>query len=370
MNATTDFTTTDIAIAPADLRAALKSLKHGYEKRNTIPVLGTCRIAANSASGLVKMTATDLDLRISTTIEARVDRHLKAAVPFAALQALASDDGDEVGLSVEGEILTMTSDGMTARQRLLCGPEDFPVSNFPKDAPQIRIGESDLHRLLRLGKHCTSTEITRYYLNGTYLTQNKTTATLRSVTTDGHRMAVIDCDTKACELPEGILPWKAVAAILSETRDGGNRVAEVAMTGQHISVTIGDTRIESKLIDGTYPDYTRVIPKADAKSSATLTRAAVERILRMQVAISGDRRPALRLDPERGEMVAECHDGNRISAPMQCQGKTATGFNSKYLADQLRVASPVELSWGENGDPAIIRGEDLQALWVLMPMRV
>ncbi|WP_234986495.1 DNA polymerase III subunit beta, partial [Pseudooceanicola marinus] len=241
-------------------------------------------------------------------------------------------------------------------------------------------------RLFDLGRSCVSREETRYYLNGTFLTTKPEVGTLRAVTTDGHRMAIIDCDaparfiegpringSKATDRPDGlIVPVRAVDLLIAIARKAGNAPLTFAADARHLLVTAPGLRLVIQGIDGTYPDYTRVTPPASDAFTAHLSTSALSRLRTIASATCYGRSLPLRLDPGAGRMSLSMPDGVDLSIALQGHatkdGQTAT-YSLALLSEFARIAPAFTLSSAGRGEPARIVTEDPEALWVLMPMR-
>ena len=278
-------------VALAELRLAANRLGRVIERRNTIPALGCVRIRFKSDR--LTLEATDLKMSLALDLEAQtsgcadlVVSHralagfLRAARGPVTITHIPGEDHDRVRLS-DGEIQVTL--------QLSIPPEDFPQPF--KDPEGMRVASAftlsgaQALRLFDLGRSCVSREETRYYLNGTFLTTKPGAGTLRAVTTDGHRMAIIDCDeparfiegpradgSKATDRPDGlIVPLRAVDLLIAIARKAGNAALTFAADARHMMVTAPGLRLVIQGIDGTYPDYTRVTPPAsDAFTAHTV----------------------------------------------------------------------------------------------------
>jgi DNA polymerase-3 subunit beta len=361
-------TTPATSIPASELRRVLPILTRVVERRSTIPVLHTIRLTATAGADTLRLIATDLDIEIKARIETITDQDVDLCIPAPVFHM--ARDGDTLHLAC-GEI--------AARMRLGAPPEDFPMMACPglDDAPGITLSESALHRLLRLARHCVSTKETRYYLKGVFLTSHPERGTLRAVATDGHRLAMIDDDTA---LPEGwpsmIVPRRAADILLAMTNPQGNAEVTLQATDTRLRAVRDGMTVTTKLIDGTFPDYTRVIPKAEATCRATLNRAGIARLDRAYRAVAGKTMGrAAKLDPEAGQMIMTGPDA-RVTAPLTIDGDHAIGFNAAYLSEQTRITPTIRIRWANGSDPAIIEAVDemdhpeRDARWILMPMRV
>ncbi len=367
-----------LSIPEGELRRALPILRRVIERRSTIPVLHTMRLTASAGADTARLIATDLDIEIRAKIEAGVDRDTDLCIPAPVFAMATGDGAAALDLASDGDTLQITAGDIAARMRLGAPPEDFPMMHASglDEAPRVTLSESALHRLLHLCRHCISTEETRYYLNGIHLTTHPERGTLRAVATDGHRMAVIDDDTKPPEgWPGMIVPTRTVNVLCAMTSAKGNAEVTLHATETKLRATRDGMTVTSKLIDGTYPDYTRVIPKDAPTSRATLNRAGITRLDRAYRAVVGIHMTrAAKLDPEAGQMVITGPD-TRVSAPASIEGETAIAFNAGYLVAQTRVTPTIRVEWASDNAPAMVMAVDelehpeRDAFWILMPMR-
>jgi DNA polymerase-3 subunit beta len=308
----------------------------------------------------------------------------RACVPFRLLAHIASSMTGGLRVTHEpprlderhpmkrdhARLTLATDDGISATINLLCPPEDFPVLAMPDDWQTMTLAPSPLRRLLSLTAPCISTEETRYYLNGVFLTRKPDSTTLRAVATDGHRMAVIDDGTEAPEGLKHIVPAIAVKSILHLVDRRANDDVTVMIAERRIRVITGSVRMDCKLIDGTFPDYTRLLPVAPIQRTVTLTETA----LRSLTSFANERHAAVRFEDGRATM-RDLEAGEislpvpMVARPEAAQGQ-AYGFALKYLTAQARMTPTFQLALASPVGPARVTGEDPDALWILMPMRV
>lgn len=378
----------DTLLIPASrLRDICRQVGLAVERRSTIPVLETVLIDATATATTFR--ATDLDIEIAVTAEDMTTAApFRACVPFRLLSRIAASMTGVLRVTHEApkpdkrhpmradhaRLTLATDDGISASINLLCPPYDFPSVTPPKAEPTdwqtMTLTPTALRRLLALAAPCISTEETRYYLNGIFLTRKPDSTTLRAVATDGHRMAVIDDTT---EVPEGlavILPKITVKSILHLVDRRANDDVTIQIGANRLRLTAGSIRLDSKLIDGTFQDYTRVIRAYPIQRTVTLTTAALRSLLPFAL----ERSPAVRFSDGRATM--RDFDLGEVSVPVpmtavpEATPGATYGFNLRYLTAQARLTPTFQMALASPSDPARVTGEDPDALWVIMTMRV
>ncbi len=362
--------------------AFLKALTHVQsvvERRNTIPILSNVLLQAGD--GLLKLTATDLDLEIVESVAAEVGQSGATTVPAHMLYDIVRKlpDGAQLELDQAGDGQRVAIFAGKSRFALQALPhEDFPdlaAGDFPH---RFEVAASDLKGLIEKTRFAISTEETRYYLNGIYFHEVAAGDLLRAVATDGHRLAQaqIARPDGAKGMPGIIVPRKTVLEVvkLFETVDGN---VEVSLSPSKIRFSAGDLVLTSKLIDGTFPDYERVIPRNNEKMLEIDTRSfatAVDRV--STISMEKGRAVKLQISPGKLTLTVNNPDSGSAEEELSCSydaDPIDIGFNSRYLMDvagQMK-SDAMLLQLADSGSPTIIRDPgDAQALYVLMPMRV
>jgi len=364
--------------------ALLKSLGHVHrvvERRNTIPILANVLIKAED--GKLSLKATDLDLEVTDSIAAEVSPGGSTTVPAHMIYDIVRKlpEGAQIVLEGTGDRAVLTIRAGRSRFTLQTLPEsDFPGLAAGDMSHSFKLAASELKRLIDKTQFAISTEETRYYLNGIYLHAAGTgkNATLRAVATDGHRLAQCELPLPAgaAGLPGVIVPRKTVGEVQRLIETGEGEVA-VELSAGKVRFTIGDVVLTSKLIDGTFPDYGRVIPVGNDK---TLTvdkkdfEAAVDRVS----TVASERGRAVKLSITGGRLMLSVTNPDSGSATEEIEidydsDPLDIGFNSRYLLD---IAAQIEgevavLKLADPGSPTLIQDKDSKgALYVLMPMRV
>ncbi len=369
------------SIERGPLLKAVAQAQSVVERRNTIPILANVLIEAEGSN--VQFRATDLDIEVVDKAPAQVERAGATTVSAVMLHEIVRKLPD-------GALVTLTDDSAAGRLSVQAGrshfnlatlpKEDFPVmanaeyaSNFSAPAPVLR-------RLFDKSKFAISTEETRYYLNGVYLhvADGDGGKVLRCVATDGHRLARIDADLPegAADMPGVIVPRKTVGELRKLLEDDDMKIA-VSVSETKIRFATPDLTLTSKVIDGTFPDYTRVIPQGNTRRmevDATEFAQAVDRV----ATVSSERSRAVKLSLDEDRLVLSVNAPDSGAAEEELavaygDERLEIGFNAKYL---LEIASQVDREnavflFNSSGDPTLMReGNDMTAVYVVMPMRV
>ncbi|MEM9317753.1 MAG: DNA polymerase III subunit beta [Pseudomonadota bacterium] len=370
-----------ISIERAALLRAVAQAQSVVERRNTIPILANVLIEAEGEK--VSFRATDLDIEVVDTTVAQVERSGATTVGAVTLHEIVRKLPD-------GALVELTEEPQNGRLEVRAGRSHFSLATLPReDFPVMASSEYPanfaakspaLRRLFDKSKFAISTEETRYYLNGVYLhiADAEAGQMLRAVATDGHRLARIDetLPEGAANMPGVIVPRKTVGELRKLLDDDETEIA-VSVSETKIRFATPDIMLTSKVIDGSFPDYARVIPEGNTRRlevDASDFAKAVDRV----ATVSSERSRAvkLQLDEDRLILSVNAPDaGNAEEELAVAYGdeKLEIGFNAKYL---LEIASQVDREnavflFNSAGDPTLMReGDDTSAVYVVMPMRV
>ncbi|HEY8275951.1 MAG TPA: DNA polymerase III subunit beta [Methyloceanibacter sp.] len=370
-----------LTIDKPSLTKALAHVASVVERRNTIPILSNVLLSADKNE--LKLTATDLDIELVETVPCKAKGEGGTTVPAHMFH-------DIVRKLPDGSDIELTRDGDQGRLTIACGPARFSLQTLPADDfPSLSVEDlnhafslaaKDLKRLIEKTKFAISTEETRYYLNGIYLHSAKSDGkpSLRAVATDGHRLAQVELPlpSGAKDMPGVIVPRKTVAELarLAEDSDGDIRIelspAKIRVSGPRVVLT-------SKLIDGTFPDYERVIPQNNDKRMEVDNAAFAQAVDRVST-LSSDKGRAVKLSLSDGKLVLSVNNPDSGSATEELSVDYAfdpleIGFNARYLLDisQQLESGTAEFQLADPGSPTMVRDtKDKSALYVLMPMRV
>ncbi len=360
----------------------LKSLGHVQsvvERRNTIPILSNVLVEAVEGGGL-KLMATDLDLQIVENVEAQVEQAWATTVSAHTLFDIARKlpEGSQVQLeAAEGK---MAVDAGRAHFSLATLPrDDFPVIAEGELPTTFELPAATLREMIDKTRFAISTEETRYYLNGIFLhVSDDDQPVLKAAATDGHRLArvTIPRPDGAEGMPDVIVPRKCVGE-LRKMLDELDGTVEIALSDSKIRFGLGSAVMTSKLIDGTFPDYNRVIPtgndkllKIDPRSLEEgvdrVATIATEKTRAVKMALGNDKVTLSVTSPENGTASEE------VAGEYSSDG-FEIGFNARYLLDILGQVEgdEIEVHLADAAAPTLIReDEKASALYVLMPMRV
>jgi DNA polymerase-3 subunit beta len=370
-----------IVIERGDLLRALSHAASVVERRTTIPILSNVLLRAYE--GQLQVKATDLEREVVEDTPAKVAQSGAVTVPAHMLHDIVRKlpDGAQVELTrdAERERLTLSS-GHSRFALQTIAAEDFPDLAAGEMTHEFEIAAKDLKRLIEKTRFAISTEETRYYLNGIFLhaAPAGNRPMLRAVATDGHRLAQVELalPSGADGMPGIIVPRKTVHELhrLLEVSDS---TVSVGVSASKVRFSCGTVTLTSKLIDGTFPDYARVIPQNNDKILKVSNQefmAAVDRV----ATIASERGRAVKLNLTNGKLVLSVSNPEGGSATEEIAVEySATpleiGFNARYLLDiagQLDSGEAV-FRLADPGSPTMVRdGSDETALYVLMPMRV
>jgi DNA polymerase-3 subunit beta len=362
----------------------LKSLNHVHrvvERRNTIPILSNVMLTSEGQS--LEMKATDLDLEITEATPAQVEGAGGTTVPAHLLYEIVRKlpDGAEVMLRTDEDGNAMSVIAGRSSFRLQCLPQsDFPQLTAGSFSHTFRMDAAALKKLIDKTQFAISTEETRYYLNGIYFHTVETNGKLklRSVATDGHRLAraEMDAPSGAEGMPGIIIPRKTVSE-LQKLVDVPDVVVTVELSDTKMRFTIGAVVLTSKLIDGTFPDYQRVIPTGNDKK-LVIDRESFARAVDRVSTVSSERGRAVKLSIADGQLTLTVNNPDSGSATDELAADydadpMEIGFNAKYLLDVAAQLSGENASFmlADAGSPTLIHDTaDEDTLYVLMPMRV
>ncbi len=350
----------------------LQKVQSVVSSRTTLPILSNVLIVARN--GRIQFTTTDLDVGITGSVEAQIDKEGATTLPAKKLVSVVRElPTSEIEVSVDSKNHASIRSGPSFFKIIGLGEAEFPpLPNF-QDAKQFRIPQAILRDGLRKTSYAISTDETRYVLNGIFASFRDGKLTL--VATDGRRLAMVDSDLEfpASHETDVIIPTKAVQELQRLLGDAGELT--VSLTANQISFAIGDTLLVSKLIDGNYPNYRQVIP-GDAIERVVISRESLLETTRRVSLLSSDKSNSIKLvfNENQIEVTANTPDVGEAQETLDViyQGKPMQiAFNPEFLQAPLRAleTDDVYLDLIDEMSPGVLRIEGT-FLYVLMPMRV
>jgi DNA polymerase-3 subunit beta len=369
-----------VTIERAALFKALSHVQSVVERKQTIPILSNVLLRAEA--GKLHFTATDLDMEIEDSAAANVERKGAVTAPAATLFDVVRKlpDGAEVRLETKPENSRIEVVAGRARFVLPTLPAaDFQTMTREASDVTFDMATADLKRFIDRVKFAISSEETRYYLNGIYFhVTEENGGQMRAVATDGHRLALA-----ASPMPEGaagltgiIVPRKAITEV-RRLLDDAPDVVTVSASAAKIGFEVGEATLTSKLIEGSFPNYARVIPKDNTRILRLDNRAFSEAVDRVST-VSAERARSVKMAIEPDRVILMVSQAERGQATEELaadfsSGMLEIGFNGNYLKEacQQVQGTELEMAFNDAALPAIMRDPtDKDVLFVLMPMRV
>ncbi len=370
-----------ISVERAALLKAMSRAQGVVERRTTIPILSNVLLEASGDT--LSIRATDLDVEVLEQIPALVEQAGATTAPAHMLH-------DIVRKLPDGAQASLIDDPASGRLEVRAGRSDFKLATLPREdfpvmasadyACDFEAPAKVLRRLFDKAKFAISTEETRYYLNGVYMhvAEGAEGKTLRCVATDGHRLARVDAPLPvgAESMPGVIVPRKTVGE-LNRLLSDDEAVIQVGVSETKVRFRANGVSLISKVIDGSFPDYTRVIPQGNPKRmevDAAEFASAVDRV----ATVSSERSRAVKLALSEDRLVLSVNAPDSGAATEEVavaysEEPLEIGFNARYL---LEIAGQVDREnavflFNNSGDPTLVReGDDESAVYVVMPMRV
>lgn len=367
-----------------DRSALLRALGHVQsvvERRNTIPILSNVLMKADGDS--LSLATTDMDLEINESVAAKVEKPGSITAPAHTFHDIVRKlpEGESVEIEVNDSGNNMEVRSARSKFRLSCLPvADFPAIGVGDLPVEFSISAPDLRDIIDRTKFAMSTEESRYYLNGLYLhaSEKDGVEVLRAVATDGHRLALFDMPLpdSAGDMPAVIVPRKTVGEIRKLIEDAADTV-EISLSESKIRFAFDHIVVTSKLIDGTFPDYKRVIPEGNDKLvevDPKVFSGAIDRVS----TISDGKSRAVKINLNGKAMTLSANSQEAGSATEDIEVKSDApdieiGFNARYLLDITSLISGAgcQLLMADSNKATIIQDtSDQSSLYVLMPLRV
>ena len=357
----------------ADLLAPLQSVIGVVERRQTMPVLANVLLSARD--NRLAITGTDLEVELVAATKVGLEQPGDITVPGRKLVDIfrSLPDGVNVTLSTEGERVTVRA-GRSRFTLSTLPAAEFPVIEEINASQTLSLPQGEFRRLIDKTHFSMAQQDVRYYLNGLLLETQE--SALRAVATDGHRLAL-------CEMPlpspaksgQVIVPRKGVLELQRILGTEGN--VELAIGTNHVRAQIGDIRFTSKLIDGRFPEYGRVIPASPAKL-VQADRELLRQALQRTAILSNEKYRGIRLAVRTDLLTIQAHNPEQEEAEDQVEvvyagDEVEIGFNVNYLLDALSAieGDKVEIGLTDSNSSCLIHAPGLvQTRYVVMPMRL
>jgi DNA polymerase-3 subunit beta len=364
--------------------ALLKALGHVQsvvEKNGTIPILSNIKFDAGD--GRLELTGTDMDVAVVETVAANVQEQGAVTIAAHTFYEIVRKlpEGSEVKMEVvsNGERVEISA-GLSRFALATLSVDDFPTMAEGDLAHSFVLSVAECQALVGKTRFAMSTEETRYYLNGVYLhtSEQEGTEVLRAVATDGHRLARVEVELPAgaAGMPGVIIPRKAIGE-LSKLIEEGIEEVKISLSENKIRFVCGKAVLVSKLIDGTFPDYGRVIPAGNDREMVVNAKAFSRAVDRVSV-ISSEKTRGVKVIIASGKVTISATSSNNGTAEEKLDvayndDTLEIGFNSRYLMDVLAQVEGENAIFklADSNAPAVVRDElDTGSLYVVMPMRV
>ncbi len=376
-----------IIVKSENLLKALSHVQSVVERRNAVPILSNVKLECLD-DGFLSLTTTDTDISIKDKLEANIIEPGAITVPAATLYDIVR----KLGSGIEISIVSAGEDASTCEFKvnnsefnLPCLPvADFPNFEINKPTHSFKISSEICKALFNKTRHAISADETRYYLNGVYMhptTAEDNTNILRVVATDSHRLARAQTTLPSgCEdMPGVIIPKKTVGEVIKLLEDYIGEL-EIGISSKKIIFTIGATVLNSKLIEGKFPDYDRVIPKNNDKT-LEVSRADLTRAIDLVTSVSNDKTRAVRFNiaPSKMEVYASSEmNGNargvqEINVVSSSLEPITIGFNSRYVLEALSAieGDTVQITFSTSVSAVIAQDPaEVSYIYILMPMQV
>ncbi len=345
------------------------------ERRQTLPVLGNLLMVADD-NGLT-ITATDLEVEIQSRIDIKIDQAGEITLPARKLADIckALPDNASIQISVKDQKAQIRS-GKSRFTLATLPAADFPLVEPIKGDSRFTIAQNRLKELIERTQFSMAQQDVRYYLNGLMLELTK--GQLRAVATDGHRLALCDMavDINTGGKRQVIVPRKGIQELM-RLLDSGDAPVQVDVGTNHIGVSNAEIRFTSKLVDGRFPDYDRVVPKGGDKV-VLANRELLRQALSRTSILSNEKYRGIRLNMEKNIIKIQAHNPEQEEADEEFEvdypgGVLEIGFNVTYLLDVLSSvrSDDVQITLSDSNSSCLMREPGTeQYRYVVMPMRL
>lgn len=358
-----------------DILAPLQHVIGAVERRQTLPILGN--VLFKSTVGDLSLTATDLEIEMVAKVTADTSEDFQTTIPARKLLDIckALPDDAKIDFSIEENRVSLTS----ARSRFTLASlpaRDFPGLDEIEVQQSFSIPQNQLKALFDKTSFAMAQQDVRYYLNG--ILMEVESGKVKLVATDGHRLALseIELETGVSEGKQVIIPRKAVLE-LSRLLESSDAPAQCSLSQNHLRVEAGSLLFTTKLIDGKFPDYQRVIP-VDGNKTMEVERETLKQSMSRIAILSNEKYRGIRLILSAGNLSIQANNPDQEEAEEELaveyqESDMEIGFNVTYLIDVLNVldSEKVQIKLKDANSSAIINdSQDSSSLYVVMPMRL
>lgn len=366
-------------ISKSAIIKALSNVNGAVEKRNTIPVLLNVKIEAKN--GRLNLTATDMDIVIISSAEALISREGSTTVPAQLFYDIIRKIPDVADINVElkDDAGSLKISYGKSKFSLPClDPSEFPILSEGEMLVNFTIKSSEFIKIIDKTRFAIPSDETRFYLNGLFVHAVSVgeAIELRGIATDGHRLALASSTQSSltAAVPGVIIPKKTINEI-RKIIEGNDEVA-IAFSKAKIRVSSGSSVIISKLIDGEFPEYDRVIPKNNDKLVKVDRKLIFDAVDRVST-IATDKNKSIKLVLESGKISFQIKSNDSGNASEEIEVDFSgdlieTGFNSRYFLEILGQINKdrININFKDGSSPALIKTDDNDGLYVIMPIRV
>lgn len=346
------------------------------ERRQTLPILANVLVEVDD--GTLALTATDLEVELRAHTPVEVVQPGRVTLPARKLMDIVRNlpDDAELRLAIEGERMIVRA-GRSRFSLAYLSAEDFPVVDEVEANQRIRLPQHQVRWLIEKTHFAMAMQDVRYYLNG--LLFELDTQGLKTVATDGHRLALADLavDLPISEPVQVIVPRKAIQELL-RLLDTSDAEVELTLGNAHLQVEMPDLRFTTKLIDGRFPDYQRVIP-AEEGSIVNVDREMLRKALVRASILSNEKYRGVRFIFETDQLRIQSNNPEQEEAEEEVAAESAgggmeIGFNASYMMDALGAieAETITMYVRDASSSALLVGdrEGGDGRYVVMPMRL
>jgi DNA polymerase III subunit beta len=363
-----------LSAARETLLKPLQAVIGVVERRQTMPILANVLLVARD--GQLAVTATDLEVELVASAEVEVDAAGEVTVPGRKLLDIcrALPDSAKISISQSGDKLAIRS-GRSKFSLTTLPAAEFPTVEDINSTQTVDVPQEILVRLLDKTHFSMAQQDVRYYLNGLLLETGA--KYLRAVATDGHRLALCQQELKGAKLKEQqvIVPRKGVLEL--QRLLSGEGAVSLEFGSNHIRIQLDGIRFTSKLIDGRFPEYERVIPQ-DTSNQLSADRSAFKGALQRTAILSNEKYRGIRLIIRDSGVTIQAHNPEQEEAEEELEVEYSgedieIGFNVNYLLDALGAieADEVCLSVQDSNSSCLLREPDSDdSRFVVMPMRL